>query len=87
MDKSNIYFSNGSKNCGENARWNVNETILKVFTVRNKIKHWKKYKIGKSTTPLAKISIVLQLGKPRKRTIEILPSGVGDFPILYSPRC
>ena len=22
-----------------------------------------------------------------KRTIEILPSGVGDFPILYSPRC
>jgi hypothetical protein len=25
--------------------------------------------------------------KPRKRTIEILPSGVGDFPILYSSRC
>ena len=23
--------------------------------------------------------------KPRKRKIEILPSGVGDFPILYSP--
>ena len=22
-----------------------------------------------------------------KRTIEILPSGVRDFPILYSPRC
>jgi hypothetical protein len=22
-----------------------------------------------------------------KRTIEILPSGVGDFPILYFPRC
>ena len=22
-----------------------------------------------------------------KRMIEILPSGVGDFPILYSPRC
>ena len=40
-------------------------------TVRNKIKHRKKYKIG----------------KPRKRTIQILPSGVGDFPILYSPRC
>jgi hypothetical protein len=32
MDKSNIYFSNGYKNCGKNARWNVNKTILKVFT-------------------------------------------------------
>ena len=27
--------------------------------VRNKIKHRKKYKIGKSTTPLGKITIVL----------------------------
>ena len=32
----------------ENARWNVNKTILKVYTVRNKIKHRKNYKIGKS---------------------------------------
>jgi hypothetical protein len=28
-------------------------------TVRNKIKHRKKYKIGKSPTPLGKISFVL----------------------------
>ena len=28
-----------------------------------------------------------KIGKPRKRTIEILPSGVGDFPILYLFRC
>ena len=69
----------------KHARWNVNKTIIKVFTVRNKIKHRKKYKIGKSSTPLGKISIVLKLGKPRKRTIEILPSGVCDFPILYFP--
>ena len=34
--------------------------------VRNKIKHRKKYKIGKSPTPLGKITIVLYLGKPRK---------------------
>jgi hypothetical protein len=27
--------------------------------LRNKIKHWKKYKIGKSPTPLGKITIVL----------------------------
>ena len=53
--------------------------------VRNKIKHWKKYKIGKSPTPLGKITIVLT--SLVKRTIKILPSGVGDFPILYSSRC
>jgi len=35
--------------------------------------------------PLCKISIVLYLGKPRNGTIEFLPSGVGDFTILYSP--
>jgi len=35
--------------------------------------------------PLGKISIVLYLGKPRNGTIEFLPSGVGDFTILYSP--
>ena len=51
--------------------------------MRNKIKHQKKYKIGISPTPLGKISIILQLGKPRRRMIEILPSVVGDFPILY----
>ena len=51
--------------------------------MRNKIKHQKKYKIGISPTPLGKISIILQLDKPRRRTIEILPSVVGDFPILY----
>ena len=55
--------------------------------MRNKIKHRKTYRIGKSLTPLCKISIVLQLGKPHKRTMEILPSGVRDFPILYCPRC
>ena len=27
------------------------------------------------------------LGKPCQRTIEILSSGVGDFPILYSLQC
>jgi hypothetical protein len=51
--------------------------------MRNKIKHQKKYKIGISPTPLGKISIILQLGKPCRRMIEILPSVVGDFPILY----
>ena len=56
MDKSNIYFSNGKKKLQENARWNVNKTIRCL--VRNKIKHRKKYKIGKSPTPLGKISIV-----------------------------
>jgi len=35
--------------------------------------------------PLGNISIVLYLGKPRNGTIEFLPSGVGDFTILYSP--
>ena len=34
---------------------------------------------------MGKIAIVLYVGKPRKRTIEILPSGVRDVPILYSP--
>ena len=68
MDKLNIYFSNGKK-LRENARWNVNKTIRCL--VRNKIKHRKKYEIGKSPTPLGKISI--------------LPPGVGEFPILYSP--
>jgi hypothetical protein len=37
-------------------------------------------------TPLGKISIILWLGKPLQRTIEILPLGVTDFPILYSLR-
>ena len=27
---------------------------------------------------------IVFLGKPRQRTIEILPKGVGDFPTLYS---
>jgi hypothetical protein len=54
-------------NLRENTRWNVNKTIMCL--VRNRIKHRKKYKIGKSPTPLGKIS----------------PSGVGNFPILYSP--
>ena len=49
MDKSNIYFSNGEKKWQENARWNVSKTIRCL--VRNKIKHLKKYKIGKSPTP------------------------------------
>ena len=53
----------------------------------NQIKQWKKYKIGKSPTPLGKISMVLWFCKPCQRMIEILPSGVGDFPILYFPRC
>jgi hypothetical protein len=37
-------------------------------------------------TPLGKISIILWLGKPLQRTIEVLPLGVTDFPILYSLR-
>jgi hypothetical protein len=57
--------------------------------VRNKIKRRNKYKIGKSPTPLSNISIFFCFGKPLKRTIEIVPTGVGDFPIVYSPgvRC
>jgi hypothetical protein len=31
--------------------------------------------------------VTVYFGKPRKRTIAILSSGVGDFPILYSPQC
>ena len=45
------------KKLRENARWNVNKTIRCL--VRNEIKHRKNYKIGKSPTPLDKISIVL----------------------------
>ena len=56
MDKANIYVSNGNK-LRENARWNVNKTIRCL--VRNKIKHRKKFKIGKSPTPLGKITMVL----------------------------
>ena len=37
------------KKLQENARWKVNKTIRCL--VRNKIKHRKKYKIGKSPTP------------------------------------
>ena len=36
--------------------------------MRNKIKQRKKYKIGKSPTPLCKISILLKLGKPHKKS-------------------
>jgi hypothetical protein len=46
--------------------------------------HWKKNKIGKSLTPMGRTSIVLWLGKPHQRTIEIMPSSVGDFYILKS---
>jgi hypothetical protein len=34
-----------------------------------------------------KISIVRWLVEPRQRTIEILPSGVGDFSVLHFCRC
>jgi hypothetical protein len=43
------------KKLRENAPWNVNKTIRCL--VRNKIKHRKKYKIGKFPTPLGKISL------------------------------
>ena len=45
------------KKLRENARWNVNKNVRCL--VRNKTKHRKKYKIGKSPTPEGKISIVL----------------------------
>ena len=48
-------------------------SITQRCLVRNKIKLRKKYNIRKSPTPLC------------QRTIEILPSSVGAFPILYSP--
>jgi hypothetical protein len=57
MDKSNIYFSNGKINCGKTLDGMETKTIRCL--VRNKIKHRKKYKIGKSPTPLGKITIVL----------------------------
>ena len=41
------------------------------------------YKIGISPTSEGKIFIGLLRGMPSQRTIEILPKGVGDFPILY----
>ena len=41
----------------ENARWNVKKTIRCL--VRNKIKHRKKYKIGKSPTPEISLSCTL----------------------------
>ena len=40
-----------------------------------------------SKTPPGKISIVLWLGEPRQRTIEILPLDVWDFSILTRYRC
>ena len=55
--------------------------------VRKIIKHWWQVKIEKSQTPSGKISIVLWLGVPRQRTIEILPLGVCDFSILTCHRC
>ena len=51
----------------------------------NKIKYRKKYKRGKFPTPLRNISIVVCISRPHQRTIDILPSGVGDFRILYNP--
>ena len=44
IDKSTINFTNGKQFCGENARWNE---AKQRCLVRNKIKHWKTYKIGK----------------------------------------
>jgi hypothetical protein len=43
------------KKLRENARWNVNKTIRCL--VRNKIKHRKKYKIGKSYPRVSEISL------------------------------
>ena len=70
----------------------TNTKLNTADKVRNKIKtpaksarlgvgdfsvlHW-------SPTPSGKVSIVRWLGEPRQRTIEILPSGVGDFPVLH----
>jgi len=83
MDKSNIYFSNGKKKLQENTRWNVNKTIRCL--VRNKIKHQKKYKQGNLRHPWERFQSFSNSASLIKRTIEILPSGVGYFPILYSP--
>ena len=51
MDK--YLLQQWKKKMGVNARWNVNKPI--GCLVRNKIKYQKKYKIGKSLTPLGKI--------------------------------
>ena len=67
------------KKLPENARWNVNKTIRCL--VRNKIKHRKKCKIGKSPTPLVRFqsfsnsaSLVRERLKSYPRVSEIFLS-------------
>jgi hypothetical protein len=35
------------------------------------------------SAPESKISIIRWRGSPSQQTIEILPEGVGDFPVLH----
>ena len=49
IDKSTIYSSNGKK------IWGKTLESMEWCLVRNNIKHWNKYKIGKSPTHLGKI--------------------------------
>ena len=51
--------------------------------MRNKIKHRQKVQDREISDTLGKISIGRWLGEPRQRTIEILLSDVGDFPVLH----
>jgi hypothetical protein len=68
----------------ENARWNVNKNNRCL--VRNKIKHRKKYKIGKSPTPEGKISIVLFTRLAELENDCNLTLGCRRFPYLvHSP--
>ena len=49
IDKSTIYSTNGKQ------IWGKTLGSMEWCLVRNKIKHWNKYKIGKSPTHLGKI--------------------------------
>ena len=49
IDKSTIYSTNGKQ------IWGKTLESMEWCLVRNKIKHWNKYKIGKSPTHVGKI--------------------------------
>ena len=68
----------------ENARLNVNKTIRCL--VRNKIKHRKKYKIGKSPTPLVS-EISLSCTPPVLDSIFLLIKKISIFFSFLLPLC
>jgi hypothetical protein len=55
--------------------------------VRNKSNTGKSTRQGNLRHPWLRLQSFSNSASLVKRTIEILPSGVGDFPILYSLRC